>query len=356
MGTIRARAGKNGITFQAIIRVKGIPCQTRTFRRKTDAREWLVKAEKEIREGRYAIPQHHLVAEAIDRYARDVLPRKRQRTAYSQRYQLDWWNEHYGQYELHRITPSVLIEARDRLRSEVGKHGAKRSESTVNRYLAIFSHLINIAINEWEWLHHSPIRKNLKGKENPGRVRFLSEKERKRLLAACADSRHPDLLDIVKVAIGTGMRRGEIVGLCWENVDFNNCFVYLSGEQTKNASPRAIPLRGEVLDIMRRRSKFRRLDSNLVFPNLGTWGFDLRWAWEQAVKAAAIENFRFHDLRHTYASYLAMSGASLLEIATLMGHKTLAMVQRYAHLSNEHATSVVDRMHQKFLTHEDEAS
>ena len=120
--------------------------------------------------------------------------------------------------------------------------------------------------------------------------------------------------------------------------------------------------------------KRRRVDSSLIFPNLKSWrgskgsevGCELRKeemtriqkvqkpapirsAWVSALKVAAIDSFRFHDLRHCAASYLAMSGASLNEIAEILGHKTLAMVKRYAHLSDAHTNTVIERMNEKFV-------
>jgi integrase len=99
------------------------------------------------------------------------------------------------------------------------------------------------------------------------------------------------------------------------------------------------------LEEMVRLSKVRRIDSDLVFPHVdGTRPFLLRGPWEGAVKEAKIEDFRFHDLRHSAASYLAMNGATLAEIAEILGHKTLQMVKRYSHLTEQHTSQVVSRM------------
>jgi integrase len=101
----------------------------------------------------------------------------------------------------------------------------------------------------------------------------------------------------------------------------------------------------QALDLIRQHAKLRRLDTTLVFPDyVGTKPLSIRDAFANAVKRAGIEDFRFHDLRHSAASYLAMNGASLMEIAEILGHKTLSMVKRYAHLSEQHTRSVVERM------------
>jgi integrase len=120
----------------------------------------------------------------------------------------------------------------------------------------------------------------------------------------------------------------------------------LTFRETKNGETRAVPVTGYALDILTQHAKIRRFNTDLVFPNAtGRKPLAIRNAFANAVERAGITNFRFHDLRHTFASYLAMQGgASLLDIATILGHKTLQMVQRYAHLSEAHTRQVVARM------------
>jgi integrase len=134
-----------------------------------------------------------------------------------------------------------------------------------------------------------------------------------------------------------------LLGLHWPDVDLKRAT--LTFQETKNGERRAVPLTGPALALMHQHAKVRRLDTVLVFPDAtGKRPVGIREAWEYAVKQAGIVDFRFHDLRHTAASYLAMSGASLAEIAEVLGHKTLAMVKRYAHLSEAHTRGVVERM------------
>jgi integrase len=129
-------------------------------------------------------------------------------------------------------------------------------------------------------------------------------------------------------------------------------------EHTKNRERRALPLAGPALELMKaRRAAHAKAGAEaLVFPAApppprpgsrapkGPKPVDLRYAWRRALAAAGVSDFRFHDLRHSAASYLAMNGASLAEIAAVLGHKTLAMVKRYAHLSDPHTADVVTRM------------
>jgi integrase len=121
----------------------------------------------------------------------------------------------------------------------------------------------------------------------------------------------------------------------------------LTFRKTKNGETRAVPLTGYALDVFTQHIKVRRLNTRLVFPNrTGTQPMSIREAWKFAVQRAEITNFRFHDLRHSAASYLAMGGASLAEIAEVLGHKTLQMTKRYTHLTGSHTCGVVERMNQ----------
>jgi integrase len=220
---------------------------------------------------------------------------------------------------------------------------------------------LSLAVNEWGWLEDSPMRKVKKPTPPRGRVRFLSDEERAALLQACKDSSNPALYAVVVLALATGMRQGEIMGLYWREpknpptdrawgvVDAGAGRITL--HLTKNGERRVVPLVGHALEQVRGLAKVRRLDTDLLFPGKTdpTAPIDLRTPWETVLKRAGIENFRFHDLRHSAASYLAMNGASLAEIAETLGHKTLQMVKRYSHLSEAHTASVVERMNAKIF-------
>jgi integrase len=134
-----------------------------------------------------------------------------------------------------------------------------------------------------------------------------------------------------------------LLGLRWPDVDLKRGT--LTFQHTKNRERRTVPLTGQAFTLMHQHTKVRQLVTSLVFPDpAGTRPADIRAAWQGTVRRAGVENFHFHDLRHSAASYLAMNGASLLEIAEVLGHKTLAMVKRYVHLSEAHTRSVVERM------------
>ena len=345
MATFDKHTANDGkVTFRVRIRLKGRPVQTATFERLTDARRWAQQTEAAIREGRYfktREAQRHTLAELIDRYVADVLPQKRD-TRNPARY-LHWWREQLGAYPLADLTPPLLAEYRDKLAG--GHPGAvPRSPATVVRYLAALSHCLSVAAKEYQWLESSPMAKVSKPSEPRGRVRFLSNEERAALLSACEQSSNPYLLPVVVLALSTGMRAGEIMNLEWRDVDLTRGWLTL--RETKNGDMRGVPLTGKALELVKEHARTRRrLDTPLLFPGK-TPGkpVDLRAPWNAAVKRAGLVDFRFHDLRHSAASYLAMNGASLNEIAAVLGHKTLAMVQRYAHLSESHKAGVVERM------------
>ena len=147
---------------------------------------------------------------------------------------------------------------------------------------------------------------------------------------------------VVVLALATGARRGELLRLRWPDVDLKRGT--LTFQETKNGERRAVPLTGQAL-AYEPTCEGTALDTALVFPDAtGKRPLGIREAFEGAVERAGIVDFRFHDLRHTFASYLAMNGATLAEIAEVLGHKTLAMVKRYAHLSEAHTRGVVERM------------
>jgi len=353
MATIQERTDKNGKTkYRALIRMKGYPPQSATFDRKTDARKWIQDTESAIRDGRHfktTEAKKHTLAQLIDRYIEDVLPHKGEVTRKGQQYQLLWWKDQIGYILLSDLTPALIGQQRDKLLKTETPQGKKRSPASVNRYLAPLSHALNIAVKEWGWLDDSPMRKVSKYKESQGVVRFLDDAERKRLLEACKESSCPALYTIVVLALSTGARKNEIMGLRWKDVDLNTGVIRLT--KTKNKECRVLPLRGHAWDLIRDLSKLRRLDTDLLFPGSNPASpVEINKPWYAALEAAHIENFRFHDLRHSAASYLAMNGATLAEIADVFGHKTLQMVKRYAHLSEPHTASVVAKMNDKIFS------
>jgi integrase len=153
---------------------------------------------------------------------------------------------------------------------------------------------------------------------------------------------------VVVLALSTGARKNELLALKWQDVSLQRGMITL--HETKNGERRALPLQGYAHQLISDHAKVRRLDCDYVFPSeKKKQPIDIRTAWENTVERAELEDFRFHDLRHSAASYLAMNGASLAEIAEVLGHKTLQMVKRYAHLSEAHTSKVVASMNEKIF-------
>lgn len=352
MAQIRERIKKNGKkTFFVRIRMKGKPEATASFDRLTDARLWAQHTETTIREGRYTTTveaQKHTLSDLVERYIRDVLPRKPKIQAEYEP-QLKWWSEQIGDVLLSDLSSSLISEQRDLLCERITIRKSKISNARVNRYMATLSTAITTAVKEWEWMEDNPLRKLSKLKEPRGRVRFLSDYERERLLTACRQSHNPNLYLTVILAMSTGGRQSEIWGLRWECVDLQNGFVTF--EETKNDEPRSVPLVGYALELMMKHSKVHSIDTDLVFPSRVDCHkhFDFRRPFQMALKEAQIANFRWHDLRHCAASYLVMAGVDMRTVAEILGHKTLQMTQRYTHLSPEHLKDAVSKMNHKIF-------
>lgn len=352
MANIEKRYSKTGIpSYRVQIRLKGHPMQNATFASKTDGKKWAQQTEAAIREGRHfktTEAKKHTLAELIDRYIKDVLPTKPKQAGH-QKQQLEWWKSKIGNHALADITTTMIVQCRDDLGNGETNRGAPRSPATICRYLAALSHAFTIAVVEWQWLEVSPMRNVKKPTEPRGRVRWLDDNERARLLQACKESSNAWLYPCVVLSLSTGMRKSELFNLQWQNVDLRGGYLIL--HETKNNERRRVPLSGLGLELLKEHSKVRRLDSPLLFPGTihKNKPIDLRMPFENALKQAGINDFHWHDLRHCCASYLVMSGASLIEVGAVLGHKSIAMTQRYSHLSENHVAGVLEQMNQKIF-------
>lgn len=167
------------------------------------------------------------------------------------------------------------------------------------------------------------------------------QEELLRLSEECKQSQNKDLYLIFLIALTTGARKSEVLGLKGKDIDLENRLFVLVG--TKNTENRILPMSDQVFELVHNRHVER---DAFLFPsdNDSTQPICIRTAWEAAVKRAGIVEFRFHDLRHTTASYLTMSGISTREISDMLGHKSMQTTKRYSHLANEHKKTLVARM------------
>lgn len=370
MATFRERVTAKGERkWQAIVRREGFPDKVATFPAKRDAERWARLIEGEYAKGRH-LPsleaERHTLADLLDRHEKELTAKRRKAVAAH----LKWWRDALGDKKLSEMTPARLREQLDRLATEPYSRSVQRKAVTltrrrkaknaatytrgpasVNRYKETLSKAFAVAVSEYEWMPENPLAKIPDRKEPQGRVRYLTAEERAALLEAC-QAQSSDLYALAVCGLCTGARAGELLGLTWRDVDLERKRAVLN--RTKNEERRALTLAGPALEVLRERSKVRRIDTDLVFPApLGekplepgekARPFDYAKPFRAALDKAKVKDFRFHDLRHTAASYLAMNGATTAEIAAVLGHKTLAMVKRYAHLSDQHVSGVVERM------------
>lgn len=300
----------------------------------------------------YVEAKKHTLHQAIERFIKDEKPHPNRVK------HLNNWKEALGPLVLSAITE---IRINDVTSGWLRKEGdtAKFAPATVNRNLNSLS-IVFVAAKEWGWVTRNPIRDAKKYREPKGRVRFLLDDERTALLKACKESDYQPLYLIAVLALSTGMRKEELLSLKWEQVDLTAGALALT--KTKNGDRRRVAVRGLGLELLKEYSKVRRLGTVFLFPGENPppqkpcravaameRHFDIRKPWQRALKEAKLRDFCFHDLRHSCASYLAMNGATLLEIAEVLGHKTLEVVKRYAHFSESHTASVVENMNLKIF-------
>ncbi len=200
--------------------------------------------------------------------------------------------------------------------------------ATVNKELAMLSKAFSLAVEEWEWLKDKPFSKIQREKMDNERDRWLTTDEESRLLKNCPGW----LSEIVVFALNTGLRKDELLSLEWYRVDLERKTILI--KKTKNGKPKTLPLNRIALDVLEQRSKVRTIKNELVFFNRkGTKinGYTLSRTFKNITGETGIKDFRFHDLRHTFATRLAQAGVDLYKISKLLGHEDIKMTQRYSH-------------------------
>lgn len=326
MATIRKNAGKKRTTYTVTIRKTGYATESQSFPTLTKAKAWATGVESKMDDGKWntgiSEANKHTLADLIDYYLEvegEVTARKSC---------LAWWHEDIGHLKLSQVTPAVLNKCKIKLsNTSASNRTASRAPATVNRHLAYLSVVFTKAVKDYQWCSENPVKSVSKLKEPKGRIRFLSDDERKALLDACKPE--PMLYELVVTALTTGARAGELLGLQWSDIDFSRGTATL--RNTKNGETRLIPITGHAYDLLKARRGI-----GFVFPsNTGKAFYEYAKPFKKALETAGIQDFRFHDLRHTAASYLAQSGTSLLEIAATLGHKSISMTQRYSHLTDK---------------------
>jgi integrase len=346
MATIRKRTNRKGTVWQIDYYDPQGKRVMKCFPLKKDAEAYLGKVQAAKREGRYhdvfdvkkeiQVTFNDLAARYVENYQGQKCF---SRLKY---YLVDEYRAVFGDRRLSEIGYLDLETYRNRRKATLTRAGKPRKDATVNRELSTLRHMLNKAV-EWGMLKTSPFAKGsrLMLKENNQRLRFLTESEIEALLKACEDLKTytPHLRPIVETALLTGMRRGELLSLKWEQI--RNGFIYLT--ETKSGKARQIPINDRLAEVFKEVRRGNQLKSPYVFcDSQGRRFLEVKRSFASACKKAGIEAFRFHDLRHTFASQLVMRGAGLKAVQELLGHASLAMTMRYAHLSHEHLKDSVN--------------
>lgn len=303
------------------------------------------KAIAERRRARAERPHSLCVRDVIDRYMAAYAGADSTRAQ-----RLATWSALIGDSTLEEIDSDLVFEVREELKDQPALvfHGLdhrdqrifrakqpKKSPATVNRYMvaisAVFTWAVEQRLTPAGWAH--PCRGIKRLHETAGRVRFLDESERERLFAACQASKYPRLHALALMAMLTGARKGELLSLKWRQIDLAAGVATLG--KTKNGDRRTLVLLPQLVEALkplqgdRDRFVFGSVSSRYQLPAA------VDSAWRDAVARAKIPDFRFHDLRHCCASYLAQAGTPLNVIAEVLGHRKLDMSRRYAHLTTQ---------------------
>jgi len=329
MATISFQEGSK--RWQAKIRIKGRKQQSKTFRLRSDAVAWARQAEDEIARGAYvstSLAERTIFSEIVHRFVSEHAPlnyRVRSDGKEAWRFQCKHLTKALGQYSMAALTPPVIKKyMNDRLKMVSG--------ATVRKEINLLSKIIKVAAQDFEVAlpGGNPVANVRKPSEGKSRSRRLSHDEWLALERECRASRNPWLWSGVQLAVETGMRQGELLQLCWTMIDRKRSLAFLlDPEKIKTGEPRSVPLSP---------AAFAVLDSlppsdGAVLP---VERMTLYHAFKAACKRAGVEDFTWHDLRHEALSRLAERGDfSILDIASVSGHKTLQMLKRYTHLDAE---------------------
>jgi integrase len=254
---------------------------------------------------------------------------------------LEWWSGVFAKEKivyLDQISPDVVKDIRDRELKRPLEHckDRDRSPADVNHKLSFLRAVVNAACREYRWIEVAPLYRFLP--HNGERRRWLTPTELNRLLQALPEP----YSSMAQLAVATGLRQANVLGLKWEDVDLMNRTATFKDKVMKNGEPFSIPLNQTAMGVLRKQIGkhqeyvFRRKDGQRIYGVPSN-------VWNKAVEVAGLDNFHWHDLRHTWASLLRQSGkVDLSLLQELGGWKSAKMVQRYAHLSVEHLSSSAD--------------
>jgi integrase len=323
---------------------KRMQVSTKTRNRKL-AEVIYAKVMTDMHEGRWfehAEAKRHTFDEMMKRYLREHSAVHKATVSYqSDKNYVKHLSRMFSGLSLFKVTPSLIAQYKA-MRLEEGA-----SASTVSKEMICLSHAFNLAVREWEWCTFNPCQRVKLPRVRNQIDRWMTYEEQDRLLEACYD--RPWLRDVIIFAVNTGMRQGEIINLRWKDVDlFRKTATVM---KTKNGDKRTVPLNRTVTELLKAKSKVVSL-RGYVFTQRDeqVTKREVQRQFATALKRAKVIDFRFHDLRHTFATRLAQSGVDIYAIAKLLGHKDIRMTQRYAHHSPEsvrYGVDILDKMNSR---------
>ena len=321
MATIRKLRDK----WQGMVRRKGHPQRCKSFEKKSDAERWARELESQVDRSAF-LPDTRLaeqtsIGDLLERYMREITPHKR--SADSEIYRIKAIiRRPIAKYSLAALTSSHMATYRDERLKIV-------APATITRELNTISHAIDTARREWGiYVHENPLKLVKRPTLPKGRIRRLENGEQDALLAASDVMSTPYLKDLIIIALETAMRRGELLSLLWDNVDFDKKTAHLT--MTKNGESRDVPLSPKSIEVLKKLHQSAK--HKFVFPVSDN---AVRLAWERLRAKAGCPDLNFHDLRHEAVSRLFEKGLDMMSVASISGHKELRMLQRYTHLRAE---------------------
>jgi integrase len=309
--------------WQAQVRKKGHPLQTKTFETRAEAEQWARGIEVEIDKGAFvsrAEAESTTLTEFLERYQAEVTPLKKGADPETNRLRLMMRHPLARRFVAGIRGVDIARWRDERLR--------KVAPATVKRDLVLLGHVFEVARKEWGIYVHNPVRDIKLPPAGRPRDRRLHDGEEARLLDACREARNPWLLPLVQLALETAMRQGELIRLRWEHIDLNRRTAHLP--DAKNGEARSVPLSTTAVTVLRALPRSLRGD---VFAAVTTEA--VKRSYTRAVRRAGIEDLRFHDLRHEATTRLFEKGLNIMEVASITGHKDLRMLRRYTHLRAE---------------------
>jgi integrase len=323
------QSAKRGDRYHVQIRKKGQPTLTKSFAKKADAQTWAKTVESRIERGVFldtSQAQQQTIADVLERYRAEILPKLSCTALRSDPFRLNTLVEYLGKVSLAKLSSAQVSTFRDERLLQVGP-------ASVVKELGLLSRVLNTATKEWGIYlpHGNPVSQVRMPRRPKGRERRISSEEETSILQALQDN--PVMRSLVVFAIETGMRRGEIAGMCRDHINWKAQTLQIP--ETKTDVPRTIPLSRKAVEVLRELP--RRLDGNV-------WGLrpdSITQAFERACKRAGIEDLRFHDLRHEATSRFFEKGLNTMEVSSITGHQDLRMLKRYTHIRAE---SLVSRL------------